>query len=149
MVSEIYIDSTMDSCGTHGEHCAHRKRCGFIWYTREKLWVHVVHTGQTAYGTWARLWIGMVYTKEGVISYGTYQQNCDFIWYTWKKQYSYDTPHTCQEHSWCLIIRFHNANFKINAIFTKEMKLWCLRHLLCTLLRLNWAKQTPGIIRRN
>ena len=30
-----------------------------------------------------------------------------------------------------------------------EMKLWCFRPLLCTLLRLNWAKQTPGIMRRN
>ena len=29
-----------------------------------------------------------------------------------------------------------------------EMKLWCFRPLLCTLLRLNWAKQTPGIMRR-
>ena len=26
---------------------------------------------------------------------------------------------------------------------------WCFRPLLCTLLRLNWAKQTPGIMRRN
>ena len=30
-----------------------------------------------------------------------------------------------------------------------EMKLWCIRPLLCTLFRLNWAKQTPGIMRRN
>ena len=30
-----------------------------------------------------------------------------------------------------------------------EMKLWCFRPLLCTLLKLNWAKQTPGITRRN
>ena len=29
------------------------------------------------------------------------------------------------------------------------MKLWCFRPLLCTLLRLNWAKQTPGIMRWN
>ena len=29
----------------------------------------------------------------------------------------------------------------------REMKLWCFRPLLCTLLRLNWAKQTPGIMR--
>ena len=28
-------------------------------------------------------------------------------------------------------------------------KLWCFRPLLCTLFRLNWAKQTPGIMRRN
>ena len=28
-------------------------------------------------------------------------------------------------------------------------KLWCFRPLLCTLLRLNWVKQTPGIMRRN
>ena len=25
-----------------------------------------------------------------------------------------------------------------------EMKWWCFRPLLCTLFRLNWAKQTPG-----
>ena len=31
----------------------------------------------------------------------------------------------------------------------KEMKWWCFRRLLCTLFRLNWAKQTPGIMRRN
>ena len=30
-----------------------------------------------------------------------------------------------------------------------EMKLWCFRPLLCTLFRLNWAKQTPGIMWRN
>ena len=30
-----------------------------------------------------------------------------------------------------------------------EMKWWCFRPLLCTLFRLNWAKQTPGIMRRN
>ena len=30
-----------------------------------------------------------------------------------------------------------------------KMKWWCFRPLLCTLLRLNWAKQTPGIMRRN
>ena len=28
-------------------------------------------------------------------------------------------------------------------------KWWCFRPLLCTLFRLNWAKQTPGIMRRN
>ena len=27
-------------------------------------------------------------------------------------------------------------------------KLWCFRPLLCTWFRLNWAKQTPGIMRR-
>ena len=32
----------------------------------------------------------------------------------------------------------------------KERKKWlCFRPLLCTLFRLNWAKQTPGIMRRN
>ena len=31
----------------------------------------------------------------------------------------------------------------------KEMKWWCFRPLLCTLFRLNWAKLTPGIRRRN
>ena len=30
-----------------------------------------------------------------------------------------------------------------------EMKWWCFRPLLCTLVRLNWAKQTPGIMRWN
>ena len=30
-----------------------------------------------------------------------------------------------------------------------KMKWWCFRPLLCTLFRLNWAKQTPGIMRRN
>ena len=30
-----------------------------------------------------------------------------------------------------------------------KRKLWCFRPLLCTLFRLNWAKQTPGIMRRN
>ena len=30
-----------------------------------------------------------------------------------------------------------------------EMKWWCFRPLFCTLFRLNWAKQTPGIMRRN
>ena len=34
-------------------------------------------------------------------------------------------------------------------VTVKEMKLWCFRPLLCTLFRLNWAKQTPGIMRRN
>ena len=34
-------------------------------------------------------------------------------------------------------------------MFDKEMKWWCFRPLLCTLFRLNWAKQTPGIMRRN
>ena len=29
------------------------------------------------------------------------------------------------------------------------MKWWCFRPLLCTLFRLNWAKQTPGIMKRN
>ena len=29
------------------------------------------------------------------------------------------------------------------------LKLWCFRPLLCTLFRLNWAKQTPGIMRGN
>ena len=29
-----------------------------------------------------------------------------------------------------------------------DVKWWCFRPLLCTLLRLNWAKQTPGIMRR-
>ena len=29
------------------------------------------------------------------------------------------------------------------------MKWWWFMPLLCTLLRLNWAKQTPGIMRRN
>ena len=29
------------------------------------------------------------------------------------------------------------------------MKWWCFMPLLCTLFRLNWAKQTPGIMRRN
>ena len=32
---------------------------------------------------------------------------------------------------------------------TGQMKWWCFRPLLCTLLRLNWAKQTPGIMRQN
>ena len=27
-----------------------------------------------------------------------------------------------------------------------KMKWWCFRPLLCTLFRLNWAKQTPGIM---
>ena len=30
-----------------------------------------------------------------------------------------------------------------------EMKWWCFRPLLYILFRLNWAKQTPGIMRRN
>ena len=30
-----------------------------------------------------------------------------------------------------------------------KMKWWCFWPLLCTLFRLNWAKQTPGIMRRN
>ena len=30
-----------------------------------------------------------------------------------------------------------------------KKKWWCFRPLLCTLFRLNWAKQTPGILRRN
>ena len=29
------------------------------------------------------------------------------------------------------------------------IKLWCFMPLLCTLFRLNWAKQTPGIMRQN
>ena len=33
--------------------------------------------------------------------------------------------------------------------FTPFGKWWCFRPLLCTLFRLNWAKQTPGIMRRN
>ena len=32
---------------------------------------------------------------------------------------------------------------------TLSGKWWCFRPLLCTLFRLNWAKQTPGIMRRN
>ena len=31
----------------------------------------------------------------------------------------------------------------------QKMKWWCFWPLLCTLLRLNWAKQTPGIMRRH
>ena len=31
----------------------------------------------------------------------------------------------------------------------ERKKWWCFRPLLCTLFRLNWAKQTPGIMRRN
>ena len=34
------------------------------------------------------------------------------------------------------------------ALGAYEMKWWCFRRLLCTLFRLNWAKQTPGM-RRN
>ena len=37
----------------------------------------------------------------------------------------------------------------IGVYFGMEMKWWCFRPLLCTLFRLNWAKQTPGIMRRN
>ena len=34
-------------------------------------------------------------------------------------------------------------------IFMDRKKWLCFRPLLCTLFRLNWAKQTPGIMRRN
>ena len=33
-------------------------------------------------------------------------------------------------------------------IIRQVQKWWCFRPLLCTLFRLNWAKQTPGIMRR-
>ena len=36
-----------------------------------------------------------------------------------------------------------------NGTFVLMWKWWCFRPLLCTLFRLNWAKQTPGIMRRN
>ena len=36
-----------------------------------------------------------------------------------------------------------------NGVVWNEMKWWCFRPLLCTLFRLIWAKQTPGIMRRN
>ena len=31
-----------------------------------------------------------------------------------------------------------------SSVFRQKMKWWCFRPLLCTLFRLNWAKQTPG-----
>ena len=36
-----------------------------------------------------------------------------------------------------------------SAVYMEEMKKRCFRPLLCTLFRLNWAKQTPGIMRQN
>ena len=41
-----------------------------------------------------------------------------------------------------------DLDIKVEHPYRGEMK-WCFRPLLCTLLRLNWAKQTPGIMRRN
>ena len=68
-------------------------------------------------------------------------------------------PHhtgTCkQKERQCPVPRTIRADFGIPARNLPrrhapvEMKWWCFRPLLCTLLRLNWAKQTPGIMRRN
>ena len=54
--------------------------------------------------------------------------------------------HFCTELNSDFIVWFILVHF---VIATTEMKWWCFRPLLCTLLRLNWAKQTPGIMRRN
>ena len=47
-----------------------------------------------------------------------------------------------------LCVGWFGMDFNLRA-YWREMKWWCFRPLLCTLFRLNWAKQTPGIMRRN
>ena len=53
------------------------------------------------------------------------------------------------------ILAIHEADLFKTAVsshimhWVREMKWWCFMPLLCTLLRLNWAKQKPGIMRRN
>ena len=42
----------------------------------------------------------------------------------------------------------NNITHREASDFIFKKKWWCFRLLLCTLFRLNWAKQTPGIMRR-
>ena len=66
-------------------------------------------------------------------------------------------PHTLIQHqeltmeSWTTLQGASSCHdlFYAECPYRNEMKWWCFRPLLCTLSRLNWAKQTPGIMRRN